>query len=144
MNRAHEFTPAEEKKIREMADKGKSYTDIARATNSTKETVRYWLMQRGIRKAPCKKTDDNKNVFIQRASCSGCGYRGYIGGCNYILIEGQRRGCPADNCDKYIPKEQLKRRSVEEEEVEDKEMTDEELIEYVNEQETAHNAQEGA
>ena len=129
-----------------MAKDGRSYTDIARSVNATKSMIRCWIARNGIVKPPSvrQKDDDTKTLYIQRDSCAGCGYRGYTGGCNYILVEGRRRDCPADNCDKYIPKERLKRRSAEEDVNEDKEMTDEELIEYVNERETAHNAQEGA
>lgn len=37
--------------------------------------------------------------------CKTCLYRARpedYNGCNYIFIEGHSRGCPAEECDKYI------------------------------------------
>lgn len=43
--------------------------------------------------------------------CKTCIYRAAVqdkNGCDFYLITGQRRGCPADNCNRYEEGEKIK------------------------------------
>lgn len=41
---------------------------------------------------------------MSATKCRGCFYFGYrTRTCDYILLTGQRRGCPVDACDKRVP-----------------------------------------
>lgn len=51
-----------------------------------------------------------KGRYRGRDTCRGCIYNRYIDGslrCNYALDTEELRGCPADNCDKYVAKTPL-------------------------------------
>lgn len=51
-----------------------------------------------------------KGRYRGRETCRGCIYNRHIDGalhCNYALDTDELRGCPADNCDKYVVKTAL-------------------------------------
>ena len=139
MNNVNTFTAEDESQIKKMAMCGKSCSDIARKFHVTKGFIYRWLKENNIKRGECKNTE---TLYTQRESCSGCGYRGYRGGCDYILITGKCRGCPADGCTQYTPEAEVKRKFKSREADEDvlpipeDDMTDEELIKYVHEKET--------
>lgn len=60
----------------------------------------------GVPKSRVDKWKRTRNAEKRGRKCKTCMYRNNdnrFGNCNYILITGHRRGCPADQCDKYEP-----------------------------------------
>lgn len=43
-----------------------------------------------------------------RKKCKTCIYRGYPNGCDFILATGERRGCPASECTRYVKGKKIK------------------------------------
>ena len=88
-----------------------------------------FYMRRGKRAARCKdcmKDYQKKNYKRKKREkkktngsrrCERCVYRTYIGeseqeiACYYIEHTGHRRGCPVENCDKYVEGDALTKRS---------------------------------
>jgi len=57
-----------------------------------------------------KKKKEVLNAEPARKKCSTCVYRtsNDYRGCNYIMVEGRRRGCPVEKCNKYRKGPRLK------------------------------------
>lgn len=89
--------------IFELADQGKSCKEIRNITGFSLPTI---YQYKGAYNKACAKNrkvvkGENKN----RTLCRTCIYRARDFGvnvCDYIDIENHSRGCPVEDCDKYV------------------------------------------
>lgn len=106
-------------KIIDLYCAGNSNSKIAKMLNISQPTVsRYTL---GIDKSN-KKQVGEKGWNSDKIGCMTCKYSGIVTGssiskdedgcvtCEYILIKGERRNCPAADCDKYVMKADEKKK----------------------------------
>lgn len=100
-------------RIREKHCEGCSDIEIAKEFNVSITTVRKYTL--GIDKSNNKHFGE-KGWNADKRGCMTCQYSGIVMGssvskdkdgcvvCEYILIKGERRNCPAADCDKYVMK----------------------------------------
>ena len=77
-------------------EEGKNIAEIAKLFDVCNETAKRWIRVSGLKK---------REEAPQERKCPTCIYRSAstaAGNCDYIGKTGQRRGCPADNCTKYM------------------------------------------
>ena len=82
--------------IATLASKGLRQCDIARETGLAQQIVKYWFYK--VQGIP---------ILTHKNSCKGfkpCGTCKYMGSgtCDYLIITGHRRNCPAVNCKCYV------------------------------------------
>lgn len=90
------YTKYDKKLLQKYLEEGKTITEIAKLFDVCNETTKRWIRMSGLKK---------REETPQERKCPTCIYRSAtssLGNCDYIGKTGRRRGCPADNCAKYM------------------------------------------
>lgn len=101
-----------QEKARQMAAKGMTAAEIAKALGIKYATVYSYLHPEKKKKAASKQPVMKPGWNKDRHACKSCQYRAEGGrkGCDYYLLTDKERGGDPADCDKYVKGERVKKK----------------------------------